>query len=75
MKTTAGISLAVLALIGDTKAISHARTIYLPISHAQGPEPAKDTEPKDPKKPKKELNADEIGDKSNAMDKYDRFDA
>jgi hypothetical protein len=59
-------------LIGDASAISHARTMYLPISQAQLRELPK---PTDPKPTKKELSADDIGDSANKMDKYDRFDA
>ena len=54
------LSLAVLALIGDSNAIDHARSIYLPISTAQT---------------KREMNADQIGDSSNTADSYDRFDS
>jgi hypothetical protein len=73
MKSTAGFSLAVLALIGDTKAISHARQIYLPISSAQAPEPTKPVE-KSKATAKKEMTADDIGDQTNASDKYDKYD-
>jgi hypothetical protein len=54
------LSLAVLALIGDSSAIDHARSFYLPISQAQM---------------MKDVSADDAGDRMNTADSYDRYDA
>ena len=61
MKTT-GISLAVLALIGDSQAVDVARSFYLPHSLAQSSKNANAT---------KSVTADDYND----ADKYDKFES
>jgi hypothetical protein len=61
MKTT-GLSLAVLALIGDTQAVKEARSYYLPNSYVQRSKNSTKS---------KALTADDY----NYADKYDQFES
>ena len=61
MKTT-GLSLAVLALIGDSQAVDQARSFYIPLSFAQSSKNATST---------KSMTADDY----NSYDKYDSFES